>query len=195
MGERGAFPIHNYSAHPARADRIFELLEAKAQFTPRDFQEMQLDLVDRRARDVATDIVALLAESEDAAIVKARGLLEQWDHRATPDSAAASVYYGFLNSRWHERFLTRALEAENLDASLVPTLRGSPALAGAWEIENFLAEGSPWIAHRELLRETVAEAIRTVIERLEAELGDDPHQWQLGRLKQVKFSHTLNRPT
>jgi penicillin amidase len=193
MGERGAFPIHNFSAHPARVDRIFELLEAKAQFTRRDFQEMQLDLLDRRARDVATDIIALLADMDDARVVKACGLLAQWDHRATPDSTAASVYYGFLNSRWHERFLTAALEAENLDASLVPTLRGCPGLAGAWEIERFLAEGSPWIAHRDLLRETVAHALRTVIERLEAELGDDPGQWQWGRLKQVKFWHTLSQ--
>lgn len=193
MGERGAFPIHNYPSHPARADRIFELLETKEQFTRRDFQEMQLDLMDRRARDIATDVVQLLAEIDDERVEKACGLLAEWDYRATPDSIAASVYAGLLNSRWHETFLTRALESDNLDASLVPALRGCPALAGAWQIENFLAEGSPWIAHRDLLRDTVAHALRTVIERLEAELGDDPRQWQWGRLKQVKFWHTLSQ--
>ncbi|MEE9254553.1 MAG: penicillin acylase family protein, partial [Pseudomonadales bacterium] len=191
MEERGEFPIHNYPAHSARADRIFELLDKKGVFTLREFQAMQLDLLDRRAAEIIPDVLELLAEVDDAAVVKGRELLAEWDCCATPQSSAACVYYGLLNSRWHETFLKRALEAAKLDTSLLPVLRVCAGLASRWQIEDFLAEGSPWAAHRDLLRDAVASALRTVIARLCKELGEDTAQWQWGRINQIEFWHTL----
>ena len=191
MGDRGEFPIHNYAAHSARADRIFELLEKKEVFTSREFQAMQLDLLDRRAAEIIPDVAELLAGVDDAAVVEGCGLLTGWDCRATPQSSAACVYYGLLNSRWHQTFLEGALQAENLDTSLLPVLSVCPGLASRWQIADFLAEGSPWAAHRDLLRDAVASALRTVVERLQKELGEDAAEWQWGRINQIEFWHTL----
>ena len=66
MEERGDFYIHNFPTHSARADRIKQLLDEGSDFTVDQFCNMQLDLMDLRAKEILPDLIELLRASEDA---------------------------------------------------------------------------------------------------------------------------------
>ncbi|MCZ6888864.1 MAG: penicillin acylase family protein, partial [Gammaproteobacteria bacterium] len=103
MGESGPFPIHNFPAHPARSNRIRELLEAGGPFSPADFEAMQLDEFDARAREVVPELLEALRDRDDEDLVLACELLDAWDFVATKESRAACLYYPFLDRVWHRR--------------------------------------------------------------------------------------------
>ncbi len=191
MGDSGPFPIHNFPTLPARAERIRDLLEAggsaDGKFTPADFERMQLDLYDHRARDQIPDILTALDGLSDEDLQLAATLLRDWDCRATVDSAAACLYYPFVDRVWQRSFMMAVLDDD--------VLRGIPLAApglNRFDVNEFLAEGSPWRAHREALLETMAEVMKGVVRDVRETLGE-PETWAWGRLHQVRFWHSLRK--
>ena len=188
MGEQGAYPIHNFPANSARADRIRELLEVQGDgFTPRDFARMQLDLIDERARAELPDLITLL-DDDDPDVELTRALLEEWDGIADLDARGACVYYPLLDRHWHVEFMTRVLDD--------PLLASIPTAAiglGRWRVADFLRPGSPWTEHRDVLKQALADTARELIADLRQELGPDPDDWHYGALHQVQFWHSLRR--
>ena len=196
MGERGSFPIHNFPTHNARADRIAELLESAIHrgelFTPKTFETMQLDLVDVRARQVVSEILKCLEQSDDSDITKARQLLSEWDYKATADSAAACLYYVFMERQWHLDFMERALANENLDTSLIKSLaKACPGLI-RFDVSDFMAKNSPWTKWTGLLDEVIIRHIKSAFSALQDDLGDVSN-WTWGALHQVRFGHSLRK--
>ena len=196
MGERGSFPIHNFSTHNARAERIAELLvstiERQEPFTPKIFESMQLDLTDVRARQVLPSLVGCLSQSEDPDIAKARELLSSWDCRATADSAAACLYYGFMDRQWHIDFMERALAKEQRDASLIRTLpMACPGLI-RFHVSDFMKDASPWRRWSGLLDDVVTEHMKEAFSWLREHLGD-VSDWKWGAIHKVHFWHSLRK--
>lgn len=183
MGEGGDFPIHNFPAASARADRIRELLTAKkTAFTSTYFESMQLDLLDVKAREWVPDIVACLVD-DDPAVQRAREILSGWDYVASMDSQAACIYYRLLDKRWHIAFMHEVLSDDLLLS--MPVV--APGLS-LFSIADFMQEGSPWRQHRSVLERIICEKTSEVITDLDKEFGED---WTWGQIHQIRFRHSL----
>jgi penicillin amidase len=186
MGERGDFYIHNFPTHSARADRIEELLGNGRNFSIADFEQMQLDLKDLRAANIVPDLVDLLAESDDPKLRKAKQLLQDWDYNATVDSAAACLYYPFLDRFWPRRFMRNVLKNKLLNA--IPA--GAPGL-NRFDIADFLSPMSPWQHHRDAMVAEITQTMVGVYDDVVKELGEHPDRWRWGDLHQIQFKHSL----
>ena len=186
MGEAGDFYIHNFPAHSARADRIRELLGEKSKFSVADFCQMQLDLTDLRARQMVPELLRVLGSSDEPDVQLAMEVLGSWDLRATADSAAACLYYPFLDRFWPRKFMHAALQDDLI--KLLPA--AAPGL-NRFDIASFMQPGSPWAPHAELLNQTICAEMAGVVMRVKQSLGDDPQRWRWGDLHQVAFAHRL----
>ena len=186
MGETGEFYIHNFPTHSARADRIRELLGQKPKFNVADFCQMQLDLTDLRARQVLPDLLSVLRASAEPDVQLAVQVLETWDLQATADSAAACLYYPFLDRFWPRKFMLAALQDDLI--KLLPA--AAPGL-NRFDIASFMRAGSPWAPHAELLTETICAEMAEVVTRVKQSLGADPERWRWGDLHKVAFAHRL----
>jgi len=196
MGERGSFPIHNFPANSARADRIIERLEAEIDrgklFTPAVFESIQNDLTDLRARELVPQLLSRLEQSDDPDVIRAYELLSAWDFKADLDSAAACLYYVFLTKLWHLDFIERVLSTHNLDIDLIKRLALTCPGLNLFRISDFMKEGSPWAAWPHVMDEVIAGHMKASYLALRDELGEESH-WAWGDLHQVQFWHTLRQ--
>jgi penicillin amidase len=188
MGEQGDFYIHNFPIHSARADRIAELLGQKTKFTVDEFCQMQLDLIDRKAKEAVPELLAVLRSSDDPDVMLAVSLLENWDCQAAIDSVAACIYYPFLDRYWPRRFMSDALQDKMIQ--LLPA--AAPGL-NRFDIATFTKKGSPWAPHQDLLHKTICTEMRAVVSLVKQTLGNDPSVWRWGDLHQVEFAHRLRK--
>ena len=184
MGDRGDYPIHNFSAPGARAKRIEQLLvEGKSGFTIDDFTSMQLDLVDVRAQDLVPDIVsALTDESEEVQFAKK--LLSDWDCIPATESRAACVFYPLLDKRWHLRFMQAVLGKDVLFRTMwfvAPSLN-------RFSIQDFMHPDSPWLEHKKTLEKIICENVKEVVRWLRSNHGDD---WNWGMFHKISFRNSL----
>ena len=186
MEGRGDFPIHNFPVNSARADRIRELLEMGGPFTSKDFEAAQLDLVDLRARRMLPHLIEVLQSSDDEDVELAVGLLTDWDCVASSDSNVACLFYPFLDRFWPRRFMKSILDDPLLDA--IPA--GAPGL-NRFDIEIFLAPGSPWLQHRDVLEQTIQKAMGQVVGNVRTALGSDSATWRWGDIHKVSLAHRL----
>ncbi|MHA1999547.1 MAG: penicillin acylase family protein [Promethearchaeota archaeon] len=81
-----------------RANRIRDLLEAGNNFTFKDMQDIQGDLLDYWAPDHVPAILSALDLNESHASVyhDARDALASWDFRYTKNSVGSTIYYEFM---------------------------------------------------------------------------------------------------
>ncbi|MDA1075386.1 MAG: penicillin acylase family protein [Proteobacteria bacterium] len=186
MQDRGRYPIHNFPASSARADRIREILTSSSSFTVDDFKRAQLDHLDLRARALLPDLLQVLAESSDPDLQLAVDLLRGWDFTAGANAAAACLYYPFLDRVWHRKFMVEVLKDPLLRA--IPV--GAPGL-NRFDIADFLTPGSPWLQHRDLLVQTIVATLKQVVIDVRSTLGDDPATWAWGDLHQISLAHRL----
>jgi len=188
MQERGDFYIHNFPAHSARADRIEELLQQPELFDTQDFVRMQQDLTDLRALEQVAELLALLGEQPPAAIEPALAVLRGWDGRADAGSSAACLFYTFQDRMWPRRFMRRILGDPLLNA--IPA--GAPGL-NRFDIKQFTATHSPWLAHRAEMIEEISTTLAAAYADVGRSLGTDSSQWRWGDLHQIQFAHSLAR--
>jgi penicillin amidase len=187
MGENGPFYIHTFPANSARANRITEILEEGSEFTVADFKAAQLDLKDLRALEILPDLLAALAESDDAQVAVAHTLLSSWDGRASADQAAPCLFYPFQDRLWARKFI-RAVIVDDPVIATIPT--ATPGL-NLFDIKHFLAKGSPWSKYHDKLCATIHDTMASVVAAVTESLGPDPAQWRWGDLHQILFSHRL----
>ncbi len=180
LGADAPYPIHTFAVASARADRVGELLADRKGFVAADFEAMQLDRKDLRAQSLLAELLPFIQGTGDAKLDALHGLLKFWNHDADVDSAAAAVYYTFLDRMWHCRFLARAIGGD---------LGSQPAAAPSLNrVEPRFYPAPLW--DQEEIAETIRGVFRGVSDDLERELGR-PSQWSFGALQQIHFWHTL----
>ena len=182
LGDSAPFPIHTFAANSARADRVVELIGDRTGFTAADFEAMQADLKDLRAAALVPEFLPFVEGTGDPKLDIVHRLLAAWDTRAEPASAAAAVYYTFLDRMWHRRFLVATL---GKDFAVQPG--AAPSLN---RVEPHCYPPPSW--DQDLLAETIREVFRGVYDDLERELGP-PERWRYGTIHQVHFWHTLRK--
>ena len=184
LGDRLDFYIHNFPTQSARADRIEQLLREGSKFTVDQFCDMQLDLVDLRAKELLPDLIDILRLSKDSSVMKAADILSDWDCRASCDSIGACVFYPFLDRYWQGKYMFEALGDDLF--KLLPL--AAPGL-NKFDLKTFIKEKSPWSDHRELLKKIVHREMHVVMDRLQESLGVEYSKWRWGDLHQISFWH------
>ena len=197
MGSAGDYPIHNFATHDSRAKRIEALLEEKIQsqknvkFTVEDFTNMQLDLLDFKAQELVPDILTSLnapiaGVPPDDNLQDAIELLSNWDFSATITSKPACIYYPLMERRPHLRFIKSVLGT----SPAIETLSAVAPALSRFAIHDFMAKGSPWLAHRDTLNAIIQEEVIAIVKYLKTNYGDD---WTLGKIHQIRFGHSLRK--
>ncbi len=182
LGE-DVFPIHTFPAHPARSARIRELLsDHVGGFSIADFEQMQLDLHDVKARETVPHIIDCLTR-DSREIQRAVELLKNWDCRADVASQAASIYYLLLDRFWQIRFMYQIL-----DDRLLLSLAEVAGSVSMFDLGDFLAEDSPWSEHRGALESIICDAVQQIVEALDSEFGEI---CAFGKLQSIAFQHSL----
>ena len=105
-------------ATPYRGMRIEErLADAVGDTDPEFHRELQNDVLDGRAAQLAPDLVAAVQEDDEGAatdrIVDAASTLDEWEYRMEPESEAALVF-----ARWFTAFRGQIVEPTFEDADL-----------------------------------------------------------------------------
>ncbi len=186
-----------------RAARLHQLLDHPTRLGVADCRRIQLDQLSLPG----LQMVALLADLEadwatavpDAQL--ALDLLRQWDGQLTPESVGGTVFQVLVKQ------LTAALLAPKLPPELTASLLGQgthPNLHPVNEFQGYwlvnllkILSDVPkaWcdsMATRNLL---LIESLGRSTAVLRQTLGENPGEWQWGRLHQVTFQHALGRIT
>lgn len=171
-------------AAPYRFQRIEQRLTGVTKFSLTDFQSIQHESTSL----LAQQLVHLVKSNPHAFVAeqaKFVDLLAEWNGNLSRESAAAALYSVWLQElmqRFFALHLPSDLKLERGD------LRSHPVLVQNLRQPQAATFGSePVIARDRLLRETLAAAIQ----RTQKLLGDDPRQWQWGRLHTATFRHPL----
>ncbi len=178
---------------PSRAQRLVELLQRRGVgYSSRDAERMQLDVISPYAREMMDSLAPLLERIVPRDSVERRGLeyLRGWNAEFSQLSIGAAVYAVFLQrllvrtfgTHLTQRGLREYFFLSNLALRRLAELIGEPS--------------SPWFDNpqtpeRETLPVVVQESFREAIAFLRQRFGDDPAQWQYGRLHTLRLSHLL----
>ena len=176
------------NAAPYRIARIQQVLSEDKAFSPQDMQQLQVDWFDGQA---ASLLPAMLKEvgtiRGDASTETAVALLKEWGTApvAARDSAAALIF-----QQWYLA-LAREVFGDRLD-KLYPRLERRAYLLNH-ALDHLLLQDadSPW--WRDQRKEILAEALRSALQSIASEQGDDPATWRLDRQQHVAMQHELGK--
>ena len=176
--------ITNDWAPPYRAERIVELLTAKAGLTPDDYAGIQADQRSAQARELLPYLLAVQPQTPEER--QALDILRAWDGTASPENAAPAIY-----EAWYAG-LYRALLGDDLggDVGKFFTSRNDPML-----LKRILSgEEAVWCDNVltpavESCAETTRVALQDALKELDKRLGKNMGNWQWGDLHRTLFPH------
>jgi penicillin amidase len=162
---------HNW-AHPNRARRIFDLLQAKPKLSVDDLQSVQADTYSIAGKTFYDEVSKM-----------APGLLLEWNGRSDADSRGA-----LLVAMTRNAFRTRILSAV-----------GGAELSRQYNWANdaftdrIIVERPPVLLPKEFkdYSELVRASFKDAQETLRQTIGPNESDWMWGRFAQVRFPHPL----
>ncbi|HJP41773.1 MAG TPA: penicillin acylase family protein [Dehalococcoidia bacterium] len=174
-----------------RVARIGELIRERRDWGVASAQNLQMDRLTLLWREVRTAIEQLEPTSDDAVI--GAGLLKSWDGVAEADSVSASVFEFFLSEMAHRMVQAKAPRSAGWAlgrsfVSLLPTSplggkRGAQAARLLQEKpEGWFPQG--WVSAAE-------ESLGSAVRRLRKEFGEDPENWDWGRVRPLMLRHVV----
>jgi penicillin amidase len=185
-----SFPYY-YSSHFApyyRYQRIKDMLNKQAKFSPEDQWENMLDVTNTHAQRFNPLFIKAL--EKDASTQDLAQRLKDWDHKDEVASVAASIYHLI-----HEDLVRLILE-DDLPEDLFEHLL---SMRYYWlqRVDEWIANGqSTWFddqntASKESLDDLIIAAGKSAQARLTELLGAAPEQWTWGALHKVIFVSPL----
>jgi len=178
-----------------RARRIVEVLQAQERLSQQDFRALHIDFTCPPARE----LVAALSnfESSDPDVRLAVEMLNVWDARLTPESAAAALYEAARHA------LVRNLLVPTLGEDLALRLLGKgfhPLLLATHEfyghdtvalLRILSNPDSWWLAQAGGRQRLLEGSLKQAVTWLRDNLGADPAGWAWGKIHRAKFAHPL----
>ncbi|MEW5987616.1 MAG: penicillin acylase family protein [Chloroflexota bacterium] len=202
-----------------RARRLDDLLSGQEQISLDDCQRFQFDFYSIPGRALVALLSEMDFHRRDAEGAKRtksktprslrlRGeqkaeaaltleLLQQWDGALAADSVGGAVYQVLLARLSYallEPALGRELMLQFLGTGTHPLLHPITEFYGHWTVTllRWLASGREELLGRPVDRQTLlVNCLAETAAELRQLLGNDPRQWQWGRLHQVRFTHAL----
>ncbi len=163
-----------------RGQRINDLLDEAVAEGPVGVEDMERVLVDSLNTSAIEVTPYLLDADVDGTTAEAQSLLEDWDHRNEPDSAAAAFY----NATWRQ--LLPLLFDELGEHDMDSRSRGMHVVSQLLENPD-----SPWWEGSEASgrEEVLAAAMDAAVEELTELLGGSPADWRWGDLHTLTATH------
>ena len=183
-----------FSSHQSptyRYRRLKEIMSAASQTTAMDHWRYQQDIYNPMAKIMAPIFVRILKVAP--ATRDMAKILDAWDYRDDPDSAAPAVFQAVY------RELARATFEDELGPELTDTMLKNWYF---WQ-ERFqrmvVAESGPWFDDvstpdvREDFTDRLFIAGDNARRRLSEKMGDNPYRWQWGAVHHITFSSPVRR--
>ncbi len=179
-----------------RAAHAYATLAADGQLTPASIGSLQNDLTDSLAGRVLPSVLKALGEAKLTAGQRAAAnLLEGWDYRMEPGSAAASVWWTFWGDylkavfepwwRWGKVPVGK----DKLGLKIAPGMAPLNEDLEAWTLgdQSNPAFAGPGGRGSGSAPAAIAAAFRTAVAHLSSVLGGAPSTWTWGRLHTRSF--------
>lgn len=173
-----------------RIDRIREMLNEKEKLNPDDFKLMHGDFKSKLVERYLSDLVASLSNAEDMSAneQQALELLRIWDMKMLADQAAPAIF-----ERFYATFIKNIL-ADEMGESLYKEF--SSGLIRNMFDHVWRNRTSSWVdnintADTESFDEIVFISFRETVQWLEKNLGNDPGQWEWGKIHQLSINHPM----
>ncbi len=175
-----------------RARRIVDLLAAKTNLTPQDYETIQADVYNEAAATLTPNLISAgQAAGGDAA--RAATLLQGWNYNMTRDSVAASVFEvasGDLARETIEPVLGKKLygvyqsNSSGSDIFTVLINLTSQPTAPFFGVRS----ASDAVASRD---KAIAKALSDAYGQLQKQFGPDTSTWHWGSMHSATFAHPL----
>jgi penicillin G amidase len=183
-----------------RARRVESLITEREKVSPADCQQFHFDFHSIPGRELVERLAGLdadrLALGQSDAALSLR-LLQAWDGWLGADTVGGTVYQVLLNRlAWAilEPALGSKLTLQYLGRGPHPIIMPISEFYGHWTVVLLRMldnEQSTWLPAG-VPRETILyRCLAETTAELRRMLGDDPQQWQWGRLHLARFNHTM----
>ena len=185
--------ISNLWEPSSRIDRITQLLNSKEKFSVNDFKKFQMDVTSPYAEKVTKYILDAFRDVKvtDSHLQLALKLLRNWDFKMDQYSQAPAIYSKFFEKLMENIFLNKMGEAlydeyvfvQNIPLRTIIQLLDNPQ--SSW----FDDPSTPEIETRD---DIIRKSMDNALTDLEKNYGEDPAEWQWGRLHHVIFKHPFS---
>lgn len=174
--------LSNEWAPPYRAQRIEDLLAARARLSLQDMRDIQADQYSIPDKELARYLLAVQPANDSER--QALEFVRQWDGRLALDSVGASIVESVVVSAMGATFGDELGKLANsyLGAGVPVLLRILPDAGNAW----FDDVGT---AGKETRDDILRRSLSSALADLEKRLGTDMSTWQWGRLHTATFKH------
>ena len=175
------FPLSGTWATGYRARRIRQILEDNPQMTREACAQLQMDTLSCRAEECLPRLQTMLEDVQEARIQDSLTLWADWNRRMDPDTVGSTLFETFFY-RWQQAVAAARFPAE-IASYVVDSVAG---LA----VSLLQADPAGWFAPGQR-KATVIQALQETWDKLAADLGPDPADWQWGRVHKIRLHHPL----
>lgn len=186
------YPYHitHTWAQPYRAQRIRDALLSKEKLTVEDLQMLQFDNKNLQAEEFVPIFQKelhdkKLREIDEAAISE----LEKWDYSDSTDEGAPLIFHFWMEE------ISNLLFLDDINKDMMKLFDGRAQVVD--ELLRDAANGEPgiWITEKGGFQPVLEKSLQNAVDRAEKLQGDDPSEWEWGKLHAVQFSHPLSSVT
>jgi penicillin amidase len=186
--------VSYWFAMPDRIDRIREMLEENSKLSIEDIKKMHGDFKSKHVERYLDDIVEIVRQMKDlnALEKQALDLLFHWDGVLSKESTSATIFeYLYI-------MMVKNLVKDELGEELYREYLGNKTLTRNLVANTWKNKNSEWCDDintetRETFNQWIQASFKETISKLKADLGDNPGNWQWGKIHQLILGHPLGR--
>jgi penicillin amidase len=186
--------VSHWFAMPDRIDRIREMLEEKTKLSIEDIKRMQSDFTSKHVERYLDDIVEIVRQMKDLNTLEkqALNLLSHWDGVLSKESTAATIFEHLY------MVMVKNLVKDELGEELYREYLGNKRLIRNLVANTWKNKYSDWCDDinteaRETFNQWIQASFKETVSNLQADLGDNPGNWQWGKIHQLILGHPLGR--
>jgi len=174
-----------------RALRFDQIVKSKEKFSFDEIRKMQLDNVSVESQDWVPLVLSACSGSDD--LKPALALFKGWNYSSDINSPAATLFNAFYKHMIQntlEDEIGAALTAELIqdyqiyipDRLLIKTVKDN---------DNAVFDNITTAGIRETRDDIIRKSMKDAVAELSARLGNNPTNWQWGKVHQMTFKHPL----
>jgi penicillin G amidase len=193
-GNNFPYPISHTYGPPERISRIITLLQEKERLGLDDFARIQSDVSMEMARVWVPKMLAgIHADSLSPGQKQALDLFGKWNYSGAPDQPGASIFSATVQC------LVEGIFKDHLGDTLYKYYVAENMFTILKAVGHLLDEkDSPWFDNpitpqRETGDMVLSAAFSIAVDSLSTKLGDNPNDWQWGKLHTLTLYHPIGR--
>lgn len=179
--------------HPARYQRIADVLSQHKKFSLEDSMQLQNDVLSLPAQRLVAILKTL--KGQDDTTQKALQLLSQWNYIESADSAAAALFQVWLTQTLAPAYKELMLDHLAIHVSSMPDMtRMLDILENANGEKRFPTQFGDHALQAKKTRDALLlNSLAEAYKKLELSQGMDPKNWRWGNLQKTLFAHPFSK--